>query len=115
MKKKSTDEFMFLVGKFRTWFADEEMDVTDFVLGRMASRVQGLLKERAVEIIGDFDSEGDGWDLFFGECCPGDDFATARNHLRLQQYERAGILVDKHKFEEQSGYRYHKPKNPKSG
>jgi hypothetical protein len=62
-------------------------------------------EEEVKEIIGKFDSEGDGWDIYFDKnCCPGDDIAEYRNNLRLQQYRRAGIRIDKKLYEKQSGY-----------
>ncbi len=39
-KQKSTERFMELLAVFRQWFTDEDMEVSDFVLGRMASRLQ---------------------------------------------------------------------------
>lgn len=64
-------------------------------------------EKEVIDIIGGFDHESDGWDIFFDEeCCPGDDIAEYRNHLRLQQYQRAGIKVSKSKFEKESGLVY---------
>ena len=39
-KQISTERFIELLNLFKQWFADEEMEVSDFVLGRMASRLQ---------------------------------------------------------------------------
>ncbi len=68
---ESTDKFIKLVGLFRQWFEDEELEVTDFVLGRMASRLQRYESENldqifeAVEkeVIGDDEGEPSNYEI----------------------------------------------------
>lgn len=50
----ATDKFIELVGVVRQWFKDEKMEVSDFVLGRMAVRVKEQLateRQRLLESI----------------------------------------------------------------
>lgn len=39
-KRKSLKRFMHRVEIVRAWFKDEELEVSDFVLGRMACRLE---------------------------------------------------------------------------
>ena len=73
-------------------------------------------EEQVREIIGDFASEGDGWDIHFplrkNACCDGDYNADIVNTVKLLQLKRAGLKVDKKKFEKQSGFYFrcqHRP------
>lgn len=45
MKDKEKDqlEWLRILRIVEGWFADEEVEVTDFVLGRMTSRIKDLL------------------------------------------------------------------------
>ncbi len=40
LAKRTTDEFMACLGIVRQWFEDENLEVSDFTLGRFASRLQ---------------------------------------------------------------------------
>ena len=51
MTNKDTDKFMERVGIIRIWFEAEEIEVSDQVLGRMASRLGSELAIQKKEII----------------------------------------------------------------
>jgi len=44
--EQTTEEFVKWVSLFQKWFKDEDMEVSDYVCGRMASRIQSELGKR---------------------------------------------------------------------
>ena len=44
------DEFAQFYTMFKKWFEAEELEVTDFVIGRFASRLQDFIKFGGVEM-----------------------------------------------------------------
>lgn len=68
---------------------------------------QKLYTEQEVrDIIGNFAHESDGWDFFFlleDDCCPGDDYASICNFIKVLQLKKAGLKIDKKDFEKQTG------------
>jgi hypothetical protein len=54
--EQNTDEFIKYVGIVKQWFQDEELEVSDYVIGRMASRIQTLFKDatkaQLIELVG---------------------------------------------------------------
>jgi hypothetical protein len=59
--EQNTDEFIKYVGIVKRWFKDEELEVSDYVIGRMASRIQTLFKDETkaqlMELLGEKEPE----------------------------------------------------------
>lgn len=50
-EERNTEKFMEFVRMYEQWFKDENMEVTDSMLGRMASRLQQLFSQQQAMLI----------------------------------------------------------------